>query len=370
MRRKPLSIPYQDQVRLLVALLDTETESVPRPRDGRRFVAAALHHNLGAFAAAAIERGALELEQDARERLLREHAMAVLHATMLRGELAAIEPVLAEACGAAPILIKGPAVADRYYPRRQLRPFVDLDLLVPADRLRIAAKALSARGFETLEEFRPGFAETFGHDLHVVRRVGDLLLLELHWRVGDDRVGLRLDHARIAADAVRLDVEGAPVAVPSDADQLLILALHLLSDRAKRLAWIHDLALVGAAASDDTWAAAFDDAGEELGLAWVLHRALDYARRFLLFDRPRPAAPGPPPPWGPLRAVEEIDVYAAPHVGHLLALDWRARAGYLRTVLVPGRGGLDGTVGMDGGAAPVLVARHLWRVVRGLAPRR
>src|SRR6185436_6028161 len=107
--------------------------------------------------AAAVERGALELEPGARGRLLRENAMATLHAAMLRTELAAVEPLLEEACGAPPILIKGPAVADRYYPSWQLRPFADLDLLVPADRLRIAAKALSARGFEVLEEFRPGF---------------------------------------------------------------------------------------------------------------------------------------------------------------------------------------------------------------------
>jgi hypothetical protein len=107
-----------------------------------------------------------------------------------------------------------------------------------------------------------------------------------------------------------------------------------------------------------------------VGLGWVLHRALDYATHHLGFERRRPLPPGRPPAWGPLRAVEELDVRASTHVGRLAALGWADRARYLREVLVPTREGLAGTVGGDGAPAWRLVGRHARAVALGLRPGR
>ncbi len=219
-------------------------------------------------------------------------------------------------------------------------------------------------------EFDPGFGEVHGHDVHVRRRVGERNLdVELHWRVGDDPVGEALSYELLAPGTGRLRVRDRDVAVPAPPAELLVLALHLLSDRGKRLIWLRDLELAGRDASDAEWSRAFELAREH-ELLWVLHRALDYTERHLGFHRARPLPAGSPPAWGPLRAVEELDAGASLHVGRLAALRGREKAAYLRRVLIPSREGLRGTVGADGAPTWRLVGRHLRAAASGLRPRR
>jgi hypothetical protein len=268
------------------------------------------------------------------------------------------------ACGVSPVLIKGPAVADRYYRVPSLRPFVDLDLILPREALEPAAAGLRAHGYEAVVEFRPGFTQLHGHDLHVAKYgSGPRLDVELHWRVGDDAITAGLDYPFLGAHGERLHVGGREVVVPGIARQLITLAAHLLSDRARRLSWVHDLKLIATACSTEEWRDAFTEA-ERLGLSWVLHRALDYPERYLELHRVRPTAPGPPPRFGPVRAAEQIYGPAALHLGRLAGLSWQQRAGYLRAVLVPTRAGMERTVGGDGAPTWRLAARHAARGLR------
>jgi hypothetical protein len=352
-------LPFHDQTPALSAVVRGERA---QPHDLDRFADAAAFHNVVGFVLAAADEGRVSIPAEVAEQLSRRFAVQVLRSSLLRREL----PGVVAAFSRAPLLLKGPAVADRFYPDPRLRPFVDLDLLVPRDELRGGVKALVAAGFEPLEEFRPGFGEELGHDVHLVRGFGPGRVdVELHWRVSDDKLGEGLSYELVSSDAGELG--GALVAARPQ--QLLVLAVHLLADRAKRLDWIHDLALVASAANEEEWQQAFELA-QELGLAWVLHRALDYPAALLGFERARPLPPGPRPAFGPLRAAEELDLRASTHVGRLAALPWRGRPGYLRDVLVPTRAGLEGTVGGDGAPSWRLVARHLRRAVTGLAPRR
>lgn len=353
MRRKPFSLPYADAVPRLAAIL---RGGAPLETVSAELAEAALYHGVAGYVLPA---------RDAPEALADRYTRGVLRSALLRRTLPEIVAAL-EAAGARPVLLKGPAVADRFYPEPHLRTFADLDVLVRRSALPAAVAALVESGYTPRQEFRPGFAERFGHDVHLVGpREHGRVDVELHWRIGDDPVAQALDHARLAGGGVDLDVAGAQVRVPAAADLLLVLAVHLLSDRAKRLIWVEDLVLVSEAVSDDEWNRLFAD-----DLGWVLHRALDYAAALLAYDRPRPLPPGPPPRWGPLRAVETLDVRAAPHIGRLALLNWRDRARYLRDVLVPTRAGLEGTVGGDGAAVWRLAARHAARAVTGLAPRR
>jgi hypothetical protein len=290
---------------------------------------------------------------------------------VLRHELGSVAGPLGEACEAPPLLLKGPALAELCYPDRRLRPYADLDLLVPRDRLADAAQALIARGYRMLEEFRPGYAARHGHDVHLQRWVaGRWVDVELHWRVGDDPATAALSHARLEREAASIEIDGARMAMPAHPAHLLVLAVHLLSDREKRLCWVNDLALVSGALDDGAWSEAFALA-DELALSWPLHRALDYAGRHLGLDRSRPRPPAPAPAWGPLRAVEELDLRASPHLGRLAVLGWRERIAFLRAVLVPTRAGLAGTVGHgDPAGAWRLVGRHARQAIAGLAPRR
>jgi hypothetical protein len=266
------------------------------------------------------------------------------------------------------VLLKGAAIADRFYPDPALRTFSDLDLLVPPAHLRRGAEALEALGYEERVEMRPGFGETHGHDIHLVREVGSQTVdVELHWRLGDDAIGEALSHETLLADAEPPPGD-ANVAYPSPGDQLLVCSVHLLSDRLKRLSWIEDIRRISATLDDHAWRGTFDRA-EGLGLLWVLHRALDYAERHLGLRRDRPLPAGEPPPFGPLRAVEEIDMGISLHLGRLAALPWSARARYLRDVALPSRAGLEGTVGGDGAPPWRLALRHLGRAGRGLRSR-
>jgi hypothetical protein len=359
MRRRPFSLPHADAVPTLAALLRGESAAV---RDPAGLARGAEHHNLVGFVLAAEDDGRISLPGAVVERLERGFAFQALRSSLLRRELVSV----ATACSTQPVLLKGPAVADRFYAEPRLRPFVDLDLLVPRRQLSRAAAELTGSGFRPLEEFHPGFGEKLGHDVHLVRGSGPGRVdVELHWRIGDDRLGEALSYDLLHAGAEPLD----SVLVPALPEQLLVLAVHLLGDRAKRLCWVNDLALVQAAATEAQWRRAFDLA-RELGLLWVLHRALDYPARLLGARRSRPLPAGRRPAFGPLRAAEELDLRASTHVGRLAAMPWRERPGYLRDVLLPTRAGLEGTVGGDGAPTWRLVSRHLRRAVTGLAPRR
>ncbi len=366
-RRAPLSLPYEDQLPALVALLGGRDAEPPDPA---RFEVAVLHHRLSSHAAAAIAAGRLRLPADRAATLRDVAGIRALSTRALDAELASIAPVVAGAAGVEPIVLKGPAVA-RHHPDPARRTYVDLDLLLPRDSLDTAARALAPLGYERVVEFDAGFGQAHGHDVHVRRRVGIRNLdVELHWRVGDDPLAEALSWDLLARDARRIETVGAgSVMVPAPPAELLVLAVHLCSDRGKRLIWLADLELAARAASEADWLEAFELAHEH-ELLWVLHRALDYPQRHLGLERPRPRPAGPPPPWGPLRAVEELDARGSLHVGRLAAMRGRDRAAYLRRVLIPSRDGLRGTVGADNAPVWRLVGRHMRATAAALRPRR
>jgi hypothetical protein len=367
LRRERLSLPYGDQVPLLARLLDQRGHV--DPPSPRRLVAAAIHHNVAGYLVRAVRAGKLMLPPDDAERVTSFSGEAALQTAVLRRELSAIAAPLEQACEVPPLLIKGPAVAD-FYPDWRLRPCADLDLLVPKARLDAACRSLEDLGYERLVKFGPGYAERYGRNVHLRRPVGRRwwVDVELHWRVGDDPATTVISHERLRRGAGTLQVDGTSVAVPGAPAHLIVLAIHLLCDLDKRLAWVNDLVLVGRALAPAQWEEAFATA-EAWGLLWPLHRALDYPERHLRWQRSRPRPPGPPLPWGPLRAVEELSLPAAPHLGRLAALGWRERVAFLRAVLVPTRQGLQGTVRHDDDATTwQLIRRHARRALAGLTP--
>jgi putative nucleotidyltransferase-like protein len=372
-RRERLSLPYSDQIAHLARLLDEHPgpDGVDQAQPAQaRLVDAALHHRLAAYLLRAVQVGRLQVAATDRHRLDGSLSGAMLYGAILRHELGRISEVLVEACGRRPLAFKGPVLGELFYPDRRLRPYFDLDLLVSLADLDRAAGALEAEGYERLEEFRPGYAERFGHDVHLRTNVaGHRIDVELHWRVGDDPLGVGLSYERLRVNAELVEIDGATIAIPSAEAHLLILAVHLLSDREKRLCWVNDIVLVARSLDENAWVNAFAFA-DELGLGWALDRALDYAERHLGYERYRPRSPVAPPAWGPLRAVEELNMRASPHVGRLAVLSWRERIAYLRAVLLPTRAGLEGTVGDGDGGTFRLVRRHARQAVAGLTPPR
>jgi hypothetical protein len=265
--------------------------------------------------------------------------MTALHATLLRRELGPAAEVLREATGVPPVVLKGPVVADRLYGAPGLRAYGDIDLLVPRSSLGPGVSALRDAGWEPAREGRtyaalgepfPGFAEDYGHHHSLVWRSGSAEVpLEVHWRIGGDRVSEVLDHERLSVRAVALPELGAHVVAPAPVEELLVLAIHLLNHgRTARLIWHVDLALASQALSQSEWEEAFTEAND-LGLGWVLHRGLDRVAETTGVARTRPGPCPPPPTWGLIRAADALPFWLAEHVGRTAPLNWRGRAQYV-----------------------------------------
>ena len=126
LRRRPFSLPHAQAVPTLAALLRGERA---RAIDPGALAQGAMFHNVVGFVLAAADEGRVSIPGEVAEQLSRRLALQVLRSSLLRRELPGVVAVLSR----APLLLKGPAVADRFYPDPRLRPFVDLDLLVPRE---------------------------------------------------------------------------------------------------------------------------------------------------------------------------------------------------------------------------------------------
>ena len=306
------------------------------------FATEALGHNLAGFAVRALDDGRWAPPAAVAEDVRTHHAERSLVTGLLRLELAACAAVLTDVCGVPPIVLKGPAVAARLYPEDpELRPYVDLDVLVPRERLRAAADALNAaRGFAFSGGERffagdgepwPGFAEAFGHELAVSRTAaGRTLLVELHWRMSDDPGGAHLDHRTLAPTAAALPGLADGVLAPDAVDQLLLVAVHLMHHARPLVLWCLDVARARDALDEAGWRLAFVRARER-GLSWPLHAALDQAAATLRGpDRPRPEPRPSRAHVSPLRVTRALPEGIGVHAGRLAAMPWRSRATYVR----------------------------------------
>lgn len=173
----------------------------------------------------------------------------------------------APAGAATAIVLKGPAVARRW-PDPELRPYGDIDLLVPESELGDWATALERLGFAPPAE-REARRSRLAHH-HLVYRRGSIAL-ELHWRLFAAREARRLDYSALAAHAVA-DRELGGLLVASLPAQLVVLAVHLAHhrDATRRLVWTLDFVTLGEA---DAVAEARRLA-EAWGVRWALEAAL------------------------------------------------------------------------------------------------
>jgi hypothetical protein len=313
--------------RHLPALKALLTEGRPLAHDDD-VTRAASYHRLGGYASAA----------DPQSPLRRAHTRAALAAALVGREAPAVAQIVADATGAEPVILKGPPVA-ALHAEPALRHSGDLDVLVPKASFRTAAAALEAEGFAhaavgrgtaAIGEPWEGFAEDYGHDLMLTRTIGAHPLgVEVHWRVGFDPRTRALDHARLSAGAIR----AGGVLSPAPAEQLLVLAVHMVGHLDRRLLMVQDIALLARALDDDEWNRAFAVA-RELELDRELHLALDAAEAFAGLHRERPApAPGRPP-LGPLvLASYSVPRVVHDHAGRLVGLPLRRWPGYAATVL-------------------------------------
>ena len=121
------------------------------------------------------------------------------------------------------IVLRGLGTGRRFYGDTALRPFTDLDLLVPRDALRAARGRLERAGYALLDpRLPPRYFERY--HLHVAYRHPESgIMVELHHAVDHRYTPFLIDYAAVFRDA-----GGDEVPAPSREHTFLLDAVHLV----------------------------------------------------------------------------------------------------------------------------------------------
>ena len=157
---------------------------------------------------------------------VRERVSAIVgRSLMMVSELARVVGRL-EAGGIAALPYKGPTLAVAAYGSLALRPFDDLDLLVPRARVRDAARLLLDDGYRPVYALAPAQEAAYFRTQceYIVER--DDVRVELHWEVVPRYFSWPFDLDGLWARAGRTVIGGATLRTLSVEDLLLVLCAH------------------------------------------------------------------------------------------------------------------------------------------------
>jgi len=140
---------------------------------------------------------------------------------------------------------KGVVLASTLYGDPAGREYLDIDIVVPADRVQAAEDTLAALGYHGHQGDR-AFRHTFLAYLRQFALVSedDRFAIDLHWGFSGAYVPFPLAPEDIWNDLASLEFGGRPVPVLSDADLALLLAGHGTKEQWRTLGWIEDFALL------------------------------------------------------------------------------------------------------------------------------
>jgi hypothetical protein len=237
----------------------------------------AREHGLSGLAAVAMHAGRLTLPEDASCGIREDWAAAMRRSFALDRVCGVVGRLAQEGRSALspPILLKGPAVAQRYR-NPSLRPYVDVDLLVPAREVRAWSEALGQAGYWApspdirIVERRYSEGCAFTHRLEGHQ-------VDLHTSLFVERTARELGYEVLAETAEASCFPGIlQTALPV---QLVVLALHLAHHAADghRLIWRRDFIELGESGAVER-ARRF---AEEHRVGWALEAALDSAQRLV-----------------------------------------------------------------------------------------
>jgi hypothetical protein len=139
---------------------------------------------------------------------------------------------------------KGPTLAAALYGDLALRPFCDLDILVPKADVSRAKNLLVSEGYEweagTNECQDAAFRKA---DLgYMLRGKSKRVLVEIDWEITPREFPVTLDLALLWERLEEIPFQGRKVSALSPEDLLLTLALHGGKHQWERLIWVCDLA--------------------------------------------------------------------------------------------------------------------------------
>lgn len=208
-----------------------------------------LQQRLSGLALAHAEHVGVQLSAETRSRLHEAHQANVARALAVESTAVKVLDLLGSR--SIPVVVtKGPGVA-MTYPDPSLRPYGDIDVLVPSDRFTEAMTSLARIGFEEYfdtGEPRSYFDRLCREGVNLVREDGGSI--DLHHRIPPWIWGERLAFPRLIASSRRIDVAGGAVTVLDPTHNILVAALHVISDRrdqpgSKLITWRDMVSLAG-----------------------------------------------------------------------------------------------------------------------------
>ena len=180
------------------------------------------------------------------------------------------------------VVLKGPVLAETYYPEAGLRPYGDVDLLIHEANLSRVSRFLSERGYREKNED----TEPDSHRLHECHGIFQKIFIH---ETSGQIVEVHCDHLQIGLEPVSMDeiwetsmdrrFGDASARALEDHDMFVQLCVHLNRHGYERLIWFKDLDLMIRSAKLD-WAKIESKAREQGCLAavaytlWVLPRVL------------------------------------------------------------------------------------------------
>jgi hypothetical protein len=234
--------------------------AAPPPRDGwDEHLDAVIAHGLAGLFSASAAAGMVEIDADMAGRLQHQLDAEAVRAVQLEGELLRLEPVL-ENLGA--VVLKGAVLAHAAYPDPLLRPFTDLDVLVPGHAIEHAISVLATYGYRRVRpEPVPGYDARVGKAVGLQHPGG--VVIDLHRTLAAGNAGEGLDVGEILAARRPVALGPHTVPAPSWDAHLVECALHaVVGDGLARALSLRDIAQVAHHPSLDPGAAA------ELALRW------------------------------------------------------------------------------------------------------
>jgi Uncharacterised nucleotidyltransferase len=234
--------------------------TAPPPRDGwEEHLDLVLSQGLAGLFSASAAAGMIDIDAGIAGRLQRQLDAEAVRAVQLEGELLRLAPVL-EHLGA--LVLKGAVLAHAAYPDPLLRPFTDIDLLVPGDRMSHAISALATYGYRrTRPEPAPGYDARVGKAVALQHDGG--VVVDLHRTLAAGNAGERIDVPEIVAARRPVPIGPHTIPAPTWEVHLVECALHATAgDGLARPLSLRDIAEVTHHPSLDPGRAA------ELALRW------------------------------------------------------------------------------------------------------
>jgi hypothetical protein len=178
--------------------------------------------------------------------------------------------------GVRVVLMKGAQLAYTLYPRPDLRPRIDTDILI--------ARGDRDAAFAVLRE------NDYGGTGHVEgslvmyqacyvkgRAQAPTHVVDLHWKIANPQVFADfLSFEEVVEQAVAVPVLGPGAWGLSPVHALLVACVHRVAHHydASRLVWLYDIHLLASALTTDEWTR-FDELARHRGVARVCRRSLD-----------------------------------------------------------------------------------------------